>query len=67
MQAILAIFRGEAPLAAAPDQVFESTTIAAPPPGVTTDDTARTAETTAPPVGPAENTLGISPPRDITC
>ena len=27
MQAILAIFRGEAPLAAAPDQIFESTAV----------------------------------------
>lgn len=67
MQEILAIFRGEAPLAAAPDQVFESTTSAVPLPGVTTGDSAPTTATTAPAVGPEENTLGISPPRDITC
>jgi LCP family protein required for cell wall assembly len=67
MQAILAIFRGEAPLAAAPDQIFESTTSAVPLPGVTTGDSAPTTATTAPAVGPEENTLGISPPRDITC
>jgi LCP family protein required for cell wall assembly len=67
MQAILAIFRGEAPLADAPDQVFESTTSAAALPGVTTADTAVTTEVSAPPVVPEENTLGISPPRDVTC
>ena len=47
MQAILAIFRGEAPLAAAPDQIFESTTSAVPLPGVTTGDSAPTTATTA--------------------
>ena len=40
MQEILAVFRGEAPLAEAPDQVFESTTSAATRPGVTTGESA---------------------------
>jgi hypothetical protein len=66
MQAILAIFRGEAPLAAAPDQVFESTTSPAPLPGVSTPDTQPATDGSAP-VVPEENTLGISPPRDVTC
>ena len=66
MQAILAIFRGEAPLAAAPDQVFESTTSPAPLPGVSTPDTEPATDGSAP-VVPEENTLGISPPRDVTC
>ncbi len=47
MQAILAIFRGEAPLAAAPDQIFESTTSAAALPGVTTGESAPPTATTA--------------------
>jgi LCP family protein required for cell wall assembly len=67
MQAILAIFRGEADLAGAPDQVFESTTVAAPRPGATTVGTEPVTETSSPTVQPEENTLGISPPRDITC
>jgi len=67
MQAILAIFRGEADLAGAPDQVFESTTVAAPRPGATTVDTEPVTATSSPTVQPEENTLGISPPRDITC
>jgi LCP family protein required for cell wall assembly len=66
MQAILAIFRGEAPLAEAPEQVFESTTSPPALPGVTTADTATATDSSAP-VVPEENTLGISPPRDITC
>jgi anionic cell wall polymer biosynthesis LytR-Cps2A-Psr (LCP) family protein len=67
MQAILAIFRGEADLAGAPDQVFESTTVVAPRPGATTVDTEPVTETSSPTVQPEENTLGISPPRDVTC
>jgi LCP family protein required for cell wall assembly len=68
MQSILAIFRGEAELAGAPDQIFESTTIAAPRPGATTDETAPAPASTAPAADrPEENTLGISPPRDVTC
>jgi anionic cell wall polymer biosynthesis LytR-Cps2A-Psr (LCP) family protein len=68
MQSILAIFRGEAELAGAPDQIFESTTIAAPRPGATTDETAPAPASTAPSGDrPEENTLGISPPRDVTC
>jgi LCP family protein required for cell wall assembly len=67
MQSILAIFRGEAELAGAPDQIFESTTIAAPRPGATTVETAPAPASTAPADLPEENTLGISPPRDVTC
>jgi hypothetical protein len=67
MQAILAVFRGEALLADAPEQVFESTTSVAQLPGVTTGDTTESSPTTVPTVVPAENTLGISPPRDVTC
>jgi LCP family protein required for cell wall assembly len=67
MQAILAVFRGEATLAGAPDQVFESTTVAAPPAGPAADTTAPAADTPVPTVAPEENTIGVSPPRDISC
>jgi LCP family protein required for cell wall assembly len=67
MQAILAVFRGEAQLADAPEQVFESTTSAAQRPGVTTGDSVPASATTVPTVVAEENTLGISPPRDVTC
>ncbi|MGH9134367.1 MAG: LCP family protein [Ilumatobacteraceae bacterium] len=67
MQAILAVFRGEAALAGAPDQVFASTTSAAPLPTPTAAGSVPTSEVTVPTVAPEENTLGISPPRDITC
>lgn len=79
MQSILAIFKGEASLAAAPEQVFETTTTVAPTTteadGPTT--TVRTTTTTAaptttvtegPPVtDPVENTKGIVPPKDVQC
>jgi LCP family protein required for cell wall assembly len=81
MQAILAVFRGEATLAEAPEQQFESTTTAAPRPDATPEtstpedgaaSTTSTAPggattTTLPEVVAEENILGISPPRDVTC
>lgn len=62
MKAILAIFRGEAPLAGAPEQEFDitSTTVR------TTGSTSTTVA--APPVtDPEEIVKGIVPPRDIQC
>lgn len=78
MQAILAIFRGEAPLAGAPAQVFDTTTTAAPTPSDTTDatdgsDGSDGSDTTVSqgPVetvpGPEENVQGIVPPRGVEC
>lgn len=60
MQAILRIFKGEAPLAGAPEQVFETTTTSTPPTttttrpstsvgGTTTSSTSTTTTTTTPP------------------
>ena len=70
MKAILAIFRGEAPLAGAPEQVFETTTVpTTTPSGPTTTSSGTT--TTAVPVatvpGPDENAKGIVPPKDVSC
>ena len=63
MKAILAIFLGLAPLAGAPEQVFETTT--------TTGDTGPTnseAATTTTIAGPQENVKGdIVPDESITC
>jgi LCP family protein required for cell wall assembly len=80
MQAVLAMFRGETSLADAPVQSFETTTVAptAPPasaPGSTpaTDATTPATEaappdtSAAPASGPAENNIGIVPPRDVDC
>ena len=75
MQAILAIFRGEAPLAGAPAQVFDTTTTATPAgdPSDTTDATDGSTDTTVSqgPVetvpGPEENVQGIVPPRGVEC
>jgi LCP family protein required for cell wall assembly len=76
MQAILSVFRGEATLAEAPDQQLEPGGTEATRPGqpATTadDDDAATTTTvapadTVPSVVAEENTLGISPPRDIRC
>lgn len=76
MQAVLAVFRGEAAIADAPDQVDDtappSTTapdgpdVTAAPPGSSpsSDDTTAT---TLPEVAPEENLLGVAPPRDATC
>lgn len=83
MKAILAIFQGTAPLASAPEQVFETTTTSTLPPAPTT--TPRTTATTtttvpatttsAPPAattttvaGPEENVKGdIVPDENISC
>jgi len=76
MQAVLAMFRGETSLADAPVQSFEPTTTPAarPDAGATPDTTAPAtapppAEVTTPPEGsgPAENNVGIVPPRDVQC
>jgi LCP family protein required for cell wall assembly len=57
MQAILAIFKGEAPLAGAPAQVFDTTTSS-----TEVGDTAVPGTV----VGPEENVIGIVPP-DVDC
>jgi hypothetical protein len=82
MKAILAIFRGEAPLAGAPEQAFETTTTVAEPSttgGTTTTDvggtgttTATTTATTVAPtttvVEPEQNVKGdILPDPNVTC
>jgi LCP family protein required for cell wall assembly len=78
MQAILAVFRGEATLAAIPDQVFDTTTTdagAAPTTVGTTDGTADGTTTTIsdepvatqPTVVATENVGGVSPDPTATC
>jgi LCP family protein required for cell wall assembly len=76
MQAILAIFRGEATLASAPEQVFATATTIAPETGApaTTDPPADAsssveaeAGTTLPVVSAEENNVGIAPDRSVTC
>ena len=80
MQEILALFRGETSLGAAPPQVFAPTTSSTPRPGAdddasTTDgesegtDVVDPTDTTVPPIAgaPTENVTGIVPPRDVTC
>lgn len=70
MQEVLALFRGETSLGAAPTQQFESTTTAPPRPGADeTDPSIDPSQTTAVtiPGAPAENTAGIVPPRDVEC
>ncbi len=79
MKAILAVFRGEATLASAPEQEFaleNSTTL---PATTTTLATTTTAErdtdgsaddppaSTLPQVEAEENTVGIAPDRNVTC
>jgi LCP family protein required for cell wall assembly len=72
MKAILAVFRGEALIASAPEQVLSS-------PSTTTSSTSSTtiaedassdvepAATTLPTVQAQENQLGVTPPRTIEC
>jgi LCP family protein required for cell wall assembly len=76
MQAILRIFRGEAALVGAPDQVFDNTTTTAVPrttvPGASTTTTVRPTTTTTivtgpPATDPADIVKGIVPPRDVQC
>jgi LCP family protein required for cell wall assembly len=79
MQAVLAMFRGETSLADAPVQSFEPTT-SAPPASTPSDGTPADTPATTPPAteaapdtsaapatGPAENNIGIVPPRDVDC
>ena len=71
MQAVLAMFRGETSLAEAPEQVLETAPTEVPrtaAPAATGETVpAISAPTSAPADGPAENTFGIVPPRDVTC
>jgi len=69
MQAVLAMFRGESSLADAPVQSFETTTTAANGQSTEPSTTAVATAATAPPSaeGPAENNVGIVPPRDLEC
>lgn len=81
MQAILAVFRGEATLAAAPEQVLDATTdttLASTPPATTvpaessesdesSESSDQAAATTLPVVEVAENGLGIVPDRNVSC
>ncbi|HUF99660.1 MAG TPA: LCP family protein [Ilumatobacter sp.] len=78
MKAILAVFRGEATLAAIPDQVFETgTTVAVdtttdtqPDDGTTTTTSPAVSDEpvqTQPTVVATENTLGVSPDPAATC
>jgi len=74
MQAILSVFSGEATLADAPDQVFE--TITTTPPGGATTTTAPvededggddTTADTVPEIVVDENVVGIVPDRSVIC
>jgi LCP family protein required for cell wall assembly len=80
MRAILAIFRGEATLASAPEQVIATTppstdgsvtttTIADDDPDDERDDGRDDAsvDSTLPTVAPTENTLGQAPDRNVSC
>lgn len=81
MQAILAVFRGEALLATAPEQVDEAddgttttattTTMATDNDGSddsgSSDDGGSVTETTVPTVETEEIVSGVVPPRDVTC
>jgi LCP family protein required for cell wall assembly len=76
MQAILKIFRGEATLASAPEQVLETSTTGAPDTSSTTTTKPQTDEsssaeatpgTTLPVVSAEENNVGVSPDRSVTC
>lgn len=75
MKAILAVFRGEATLAAIPDQVFETTTTNASAPSTTVRATGESTITsvsdgsvaTQPTVVATENVGGISPDPTATC
>ncbi|MEY2959712.1 MAG: hypothetical protein RLZZ01_2280, partial [Actinomycetota bacterium] len=65
MQAILAVFRGEATIASAPEQVFETATTepTEPPPDDPGDDTTDGPVT----VDVEENTVGVVPDAAVTC
>jgi len=80
MQAILKVFRGEATLASAPEQVFATTTTTATTAtsetaptstAVPTTEASSSAEatpgTTLPVVSAEENNVGVAPDRSVTC
>jgi LCP family protein required for cell wall assembly len=81
MRAILAVFRGEATIGSAPEQVVEgsddgtgdeTTTVTTAPPDASGDEsgdeaTGDASATTVPSVQAEENVLGVVPPRDVTC
>jgi anionic cell wall polymer biosynthesis LytR-Cps2A-Psr (LCP) family protein len=80
MRAILAVFRGEATIASAPEQVVdasdddETTSATTSPADETADETDDeggsgddTGATTVPSVQAEENVLGVVPPRDVSC
>jgi hypothetical protein len=72
MQAVLAVFRGEARLADAPDQQVTPVTASTLPPRVDTTPNPSVAGTTTtseplPEVEATENLKGIYPPRDVVC
>ena len=76
MQAILAVFRGEATLASAPEQEFAATTTISPDtaaPATTAPAEAEessadaTPGTTLPVVAAEENNVGVAPDRAVTC
>ncbi len=77
MQAILAVFRGEATLADAPDQVLDTTTVpnadtpatsAVPGAGTPSSDPgAPSTATTLPTVDAEQNQFGIVPDKNVSC
>jgi LCP family protein required for cell wall assembly len=78
MQAILAVFRGEATLGAAPVQVFDTTTVAPADTPSPTDTPTDPGSSVAPPAEPAtdttlptvvadENEFGFVPDKNISC
>jgi LCP family protein required for cell wall assembly len=73
MSAVLAVFRGRAPLLEAPKQVATKTaaaTAASPTANAAANPAAATATTAAAPLGgdgAEENSKGIVPPRDVRC
>jgi LCP family protein required for cell wall assembly len=69
MQAILSVFRGDATLAEAPEQVFETTVppTAALPSGGTATTVAPPPTVTLPTVEADENIFGVVPDAAITC
>ncbi len=68
MTAILSVFKGEAMLGEAPDQVFETTTSVADQATPTTrPDGPVRSSTTLPVIVAEENTVGIVPDRDSIC
>ncbi len=78
MKSILAIFRGEASLASAPDQVFDTTTTSSSTPSVTTTSVAATATSSTTIVdttvvdapvdtNPPDLVKGFVPPKDVQC